>query len=508
MADRRSSDGGSVTGYEVVEPRAESLVESLRAFGYSTETAVADLVDNSITAKATSIDVRLRWAGAESWIAVVDDGLGMDGAGLREAMRPGTTSPSTPRRANDLGRFGLGLKTASFSQCRRLVVMSATTSSSLAARTWDLDHVVRVGAWQLLTTLAAEDRARWDELHGDRPGTVVLWRGLDRLVAAPDPRNEQAERHFYDIADRVARHLGMTFHRYVTGPGQITIRVNGRNVVPWDPFLESHETTQVVTDESLPCRDELIRVKSFVLPHVSRLTSQEHTTAGGRRGWTSQQGFYIYRNRRLIVSGSWLGLGFRRDELTSLARIRLDLPNHLDSDWQIDVRKSVARAPGALGPGLRRIAEVVRLRSTSVYRHRGKVLQRTSQGEVVQAWLQVARGTKIAYQVNRQHPLVAALLTAADGGDVEALVRLLEETVPVPLIILNHADRQGRQAAPFEETDPAVVWSVLTDVVRAMGRAGMSNPEIVGRMLTMEPFSDFPDLVREVCTREPGQETA
>lgn len=495
-----------MTGYEVVEPRAESLVESLRAFGYATETAVADLVDNSITAKATTIDVRLRWAGGESWIAIVDNGFGMDAERLREAMRPGTTSPSTPRNASDLGRFGLGLKTASFSQCRRLVVMSATTMSSLAARTWDLDHVVRVGGWQLLTTLPSEDRALWDELHGDRPGSVVLWRLLDRLVVSPDPQNEQAERHFYTIADRVARHLGMTFHRYITGPGQITIQVNGRNVLSWDPFLEPHETTQVITDESLPYRGELIKVKSFVLPHVSRLTPQEHTTAGGRRGWASQQGFYVYRNRRLIVSGSWLGLGFRRDELTSLARIRLDLPNYMDSDWQIDVRKSVARAPGALVPELRRIAEVVRLRSANVYRHRGKVLQRASHGDVVQAWLQVARGTKIAYQINRQHPLVAALLTTAGGSDVEAIVRLLEETVPVPLIILNHADGQGRQAAPFEETAPGTVRSVLTDAVRAMRRPGTSGKEIAGRLLTMEPFSDFPDLVREICTHELGQE--
>ena len=497
-----------MTSYEVVEPRAESLVESLRAFGYATETAVADLVDNSITAKATTVDVRLRWAGNESWIAIADDGLGMDGERLREAMRPGTTSPLAPRTASDLGRFGLGLKTASFSQCRRLVVMSATATSSLEARTWDLDHVVRVGGWQLLTTLMSEDRALWDELHGDQPGTVVLWRQLDRLVVSPDPQNEQAERHFYTIADRVAGHLGMIFHRYVTGPGKITIRVNGRSIVPWDPFLESHETTQVVADESLPYRGELIRVKSFVLPHVSRLTSEEHTAAGGRRGWASQQGFYVYRNRRLIVSGSWLGLGFRREELTSLARIRLDLPNHMDSDWQIDVRKSVARAPGALVPELRRIAEVVRLRSANVYRHRGKVLQRASQGDVVQAWLQVVRGTKIAYQVNRQHPLVAALLTTAGGGEVEAMVRLLEETVPVPLIILNHADGPGRQAAPFEETAPDAVRSVLTDVVRAMSRAGTSGKEIVGRLLTMEPFSDFPDLVRDVCTRELGQEMA
>ncbi|MGW0178046.1 ATP-binding protein [Nocardia sp. NPDC003345] len=497
-----------MTDYEVVEPRAESLVESLRAFGYATETAVADLVDNSITAEATTVDVRLRWAGKESWITIVDDGLGMDAERLREAMRPGTTSPLAPRNASDLGRFGLGLKTASFSQCRRLVVMSATATSSLVARTWDLDHVVRVGGWQLLTNLMPEDRALWDELRGDQTGTVVLWRQLDRLFGSPDPQNEQAERHFYAIADRVARHLGMIFHRYVTGPGKVTIRVNGRNIAPWDPFLDSHEATQVVTDESLMYRGVLLSVKSFVLPHVSRLTPEEHVAAGGHHGWASHQGYYVYRNRRLIVSGSWLGLGFRREELTSLARIRLDLPNHMDTDWQIDVRKSVARAPGALVSELRRIAEVVRMRSANVYRQRGRVLQRAGQGEVVQAWLQVVRGKKIAYQINRQHPLVAALLRTEGGGEVEAMVRLLEETVPVPLIILNHADRPGRQAAPFEEAAPDTVRSVLTDVIQAMIRAGTSGKEILGRLLTMEPFSDFPDLVREVCTRELGQEMA
>lgn len=493
-------------GYEVVEPRAESLVESLRAFGYATETAIADIIDNSISAGSSTIDVRLRWVGSQSWIAITDDGAGMTTERLREAMRPGSASPTSPRTARDLGRFGLGLKTASFSQCRRLTVMSSTGPGELAYRTWDLDHVVRTGSWQLLATLTPEDQELWVNLHGDQPGTVVLWRDLDRLVGSPDPTDDRAERHFYGVADRVANHLGMIFHRFVVGPGRITIRVNGRDVVPWDPFIEAHEATQVVADESLPYRGTLIGVKSFVLPHVNRLSTKEHATVAGPRGWASQQGFYVYRGRRLIVSGNWLGLGFRRDETTSLARIRLDLPNSMDADWQIDVRKSVARAPGALVFELRRIAEVVRQRSTDVYRHRGKVLQRAGRGEVVQAWLQVVRGSKIAYQVNREHPLIAALLTG-EGGDVAALVRLLEETVPVPLIILDHADGQGRQAAPFEGSTPDSLRSVLADVARAMSRGGASRSETVSRLLMMEPFSDHPDLVRDVCARELGQET-
>ncbi|MGH3833221.1 MAG: ATP-binding protein [Pseudonocardiaceae bacterium] len=492
------------SGYEIVEPRAEALVESLRAFGYATETAVADLIDNSISAGATAIDVHVRWAGDQSWVAISDDGRGMNVDQLREAMRAGSGNPLSQRDPRDLGRFGLGLKTASFSQCRRLVVMSSTGSTSPTCRTWDLDHIALLHSWQLLTTRESEDQELWDRLHGAGQGTVVLWRALDRLIASPSVTDERAERHFYSVADRVAAHLGIIFHRFVTGPGRITIKVNGRSVKPWDPFLELAETTQVVADESLLYRGVRIGVKAFVLPHVSRMTTHEYESAAGPRGWASQQGFYVYRNRRLIVSGSWLGLGYGRDEPTKLARICLDLPNTMDQDWQVDVRKSVARTPGVLVPDLKRIAGVVRERSRRVYQHRGKVLERAGSGQLVHAWEQLVRGAKIVYRVNRSHPLVEALLRTA-GRDAEALVQLLEETIPVPLIILDHADGQGRQAAPFEGLDPEAVRSVLTDITSALARAGMSPEHIVSRLWMMEPFSDYPDLVRDVCRHEFGQ---
>lgn len=493
--------------HETIEPRAASLVESLRAFGYAAETAVADLVDNSISAKATEVDVHLHWAGDRSWVAISDNGEGMDADQLREAMRPGSANPLSLRSPSDLGRFGLGLKTASFSQCRRLVVMSSTGPIAPVSRTWDLDHVARLGKWQLLTAEDPADRHVWDSVHGKGHGTVVVWRALDRLATSPNASDERAERHFYSVADRVAAHLGMIFHRFVSGPGRITIRVSGRVVRPWDPFLESSETTQVVADESLPYKGTRIGVKAFVLPHVSRLSTREYESAAGPRGWASQQGFYVYRNRRLIVSGSWLALGYGRHEPTKLARIRLDLPNTMDQDWQVDVRKSVARTPGVLVPDLKRIAEVVRLRSIQVYRHRGKVLERSGSSEVIHAWEQLVRGAKISYRVNRQHPLVEALINTA-GRDAEALVQLLEETIPVPLIILGHADGHGRQAAPFEGADDGTIRSVMTAVARVLARGGLGAGEIVGRLLRMEPFSDYPDLVRDVCRHELGQEMA
>lgn len=491
--------------YEVVEPRASALVESLRAFGYSPETALADLADNSVAAAASRIDVYFRWRGHDSWIAILDDGKGMSEDALREAMRAGSANPLDERGEHDLGRFGLGLKTASFSQCRRLTVMSVAEEGQPTTRTWDLDLIGSTGQWRLLSGEQAEDVGLWHELNLHGKGTLVLWHHLDRIVDSRVPANELSERHFYAIADRTVQHLSMIFHRFLTGPGRITMRVNGRPLKPWDPFLQNSPVTHVLGDEALAYRGTTIQVRSFVLPHSSRLRQEEYKLAEGPRGWTPHQGFYVYRNRRLIVPGHWLGLGFARDEPTKLARIQLDLPNSMDQDWQLDVRKSVARPPAALAPQLRRIAEVARRSSVQVYRHRGKVIERASGSEVAYAWQQVNRGGKIAYKVNRDHPVVSALLHRPDEGPlVEALLRLIEETVPVPLIVLDHADGGSRLAKPFEgSARPDIIW-VMTKVSKALLDSGLKAAEVIRRLSSMEAFADYPELIAGLGNEETG----
>jgi Histidine kinase-, DNA gyrase B-, and HSP90-like ATPase len=492
-----------LNGFEIVEPRADALVESLRAFGYSPQAAVADLIDNSISADSSNIDVHFRWDGYNSSVAVLDDGDGMSEEVLREAMRAGSANPLDTRGTRDLGRFGLGLKTASFSQCRRLTVMSAVETGRPAARTWDLDLIGSTGQWRLLVEDSPEDARFWREINPVGRGTLVIWRHLDRLVDPKASANELAERHFYAVADRVVQHLSMIFHRFLRGPKRLSLRVNGRLLKPWDPFLEDSQATQTLGDEALTYRGHSIRVRSFVVPHITRLSQGEYRAAGGPRGWAAQQGFYIYRNRRLIVTGDWLGLGFARDEPTKLARIQLDLPNNMDQDWQLDVRKSVARPPAALAPQLRRIAEVARRGSAQVYRHRGKVVERSSGGDVTYVWEQTIRGGKIAYRINRQHPVVEALLRRpGDGSLIEALFRLVEETVPVPLIVLDHVSGESRLAAPFEGAEPDAISDVMQGLAKALQDNGLDPREVAERLSFMEPFSNHPELITEMLKRE------
>ena len=144
--------------YDDCAPDASAMVESMRAYGYTLSTAIADLVDNSIAAKCKNVWLSFEWGGQNSWISVTDDGKGMSEKVLVNAMRLGSLSPLEERDPSDLGRFGLGLKTASFSQARRLTVISRTRSVQESIRRWDLDHLAQpeVKGWQLLRTLHRE----------------------------------------------------------------------------------------------------------------------------------------------------------------------------------------------------------------------------------------------------------------------------------------------------------------------------------------------------------------
>jgi hypothetical protein len=274
--------------WDIAEPRADALIESLRAFGYSPEAAIADLLDNSISAGARQIDVEFLWDGEDSRVMVRDDGRGMDEDALFAAMRPGSTSPLEDREATDLGRFGLGLKTASFSQARELTVITRPSNSEVSSvRRWDLDVVASTGQWRLLRTPADN---RIENKFGASPGTLVTWSKCDRLVGGADREDCKAQSRFNQVARRVASHLEAVFHRFMTGRGKIVITVNGVKLKPWEPFMESHPATQSLGTEVLTLKDARVEVTPIVLPHRSKLSESEQSAGSGASGWNQQQG--------------------------------------------------------------------------------------------------------------------------------------------------------------------------------------------------------------------------
>jgi hypothetical protein len=495
--------------YDLASPGAAELFESLRAFGYDLPTALADIIDNSISAEAKNLWIDMLWAGRNSRILIRDDGRGMTEDELRQAMKPGSLSPLADRAANDLGRFGLGMKTASISQCRCLTVLSRTKTSSPALRRWDLDYIASTltGEWRLLkkmSLLTAEDQ---DLLEGQKSGTILFWDRLDALVGEADADDEVAQRHFRERADAVKHHLSMVFHRFLKGRGSLRIHMNGRAIEPWDPFLEGVDFTDPQTAEILVAHGERIEVKPFILPHHSRITPDQHQAAAGPKGWNAHQGFYIYRNRRLLVAGDWLGLGMQKEEHFKLARIRIDLANSADLQWQIDVKKSRARPPASLKRDLQRIARTTRARASSIYRHRGKVIQRQLGDKEAFLWTHLTKHGKSFYRINRDHPLVRKVLEVSeDRSPLKALFSLIEQTIPAPLIVINNAETPDAFGQPFEGA-ATELRKAMEAVFDAMVEGGRDRADAARALLGMEPFNNHPDIVTAFLD-EIGRKTA
>lgn len=481
-------------------PRASGTIEALRGLGYTTETALADLIDNSIAAGAANVSIDFHWLEGNSWISLLDDGSGMSDPELDAAMRLAEMSPVMARDPSDLGRFGMGLKTASFSQARRLTVASRKDGESSCLR-WDLDFLAREsdGGWYLLEGPAEGSEDRLEPLGRMNHGTLVLWEVLDRVVPAGVSQND-----FLDLIDRVERHLSMVFHRFLDDSGpSIDLRINGRSIKPWDPFLSWHSATWRSPEVVVGATRCLVRAQGFVLPHKDRLTEREYEIAGGPKGWFSQQGFYVYRTRRLLVAGSWLGLGRGRswtsDESHRLARIRLDMPNAFDADWKIDIRKSTAHPPVGVREQLTKLAEDVRDRARRVFVHRAQ--SNTSLGRdpsVAPAWLSEEGNAGRRYRANRSHPAVASLLSEAGGigGRVEAMLRVLEETIPVQRIWLDAAESGEQPEGGFAGEPDSTIIEVLNACYRNLvARKGVAPDAARRQLLATEPFDLYPNLV-------------
>lgn len=478
------------------------MLEALRGLGYSTATALADVIDNSIAARAATVHLQLVWAGPVSALYILDDGDGMDADELDRAMRLGERNPLDTRAAHDLGRFGLGLKTASLSQCRRLTVASRRDGQTHCLR-WDLDEIAQRpdDGWYLLEE-AAESSVESLQILDEQPqGTLVLWEILDRIVTP-----EFREQDFLDLIDRVEQHLAMVFHRYLEGPHpRLRILINGRLVNPWDPFLIGHPATWSSPVQRYRSAADWIEVQGHVLPHPDRLESGAYEPAGGPEGWTSQQGFYVYRNARLLVAGDWLGLGqgrsWTREEAHRLARVRIDIPNSADADWKIDIRKSTARPPVALRKHLIRLAEDIRQRARRVFAHRGRIVQVGGNEPLAEAWQAEQGNGGMRYRISNDHPAIKAVLENAGPllPQIRAMLRVIEETVPVQRIWLDTTEGREVPRTGFVGEAPAEVVAVLEVMFRNMiQKKGLSPHLAREQLLRTEPFHHYPDLVRNL----------
>ena len=469
-------------------PEASSMIETFRAIGYNIETAIADIIDNSISANAKNICINFEWKGSKTWLSIKDDGIGMNDAELIQAMRPGSKNPLQERNQKDLGRFGLGLKTASFSQARRLTVISKKADCGSVFWTWDLDFVNQTGNWDLIKYLPEGNFET--EISKLTTGTIVLWNDIDRVVKDFNQDDSIAEFKFNQTMEQVKKHLAMVFHKFIE-QNKINIYFQDKKVNAWNPFLSNEKATQEFPPEKI--QNAQVKIEGFVLPHKSKISDETYKNAEGVKGWNEQQGFYIYRNERLLLAGDWLGL-FRKEEHYKLARIQIELPNTLDESWQIDIKKSIARPPLVFREQIRAYALKVRQQAVEVYRHKGKSVKQIAGQKFVPLWVDHKRGDKWFYKINRENPILTKIKVLAKKDSdkaIEMLLRFIEETIPSKSIYIKESEQPELQGTPFEDTNHEIIRTTMQAMYTSLIKQGKTDEDAKAIISHIEPFNNF-----------------
>jgi hypothetical protein len=481
-----------------------ALLESLRSIGYTLDTALADIIDNCITAKANSISIRFLWNNGKPWIAVCDDGFGMSPKELIEAMRFGFRSPGAKRDPEDLGRFGLGMKTASISQCRHLTVVSKSAGKTSACE-WNLDAMISHGAseWNARTVdpqslpndgILADLIAKY--LADKKTGTIVLWQNLD--VSLGDPEESTGEKRFSAHMDSARKHLELVFHRFLAPRRhrRVAINFNDTQLEAFDPFGSSIPARQELPAERIRMQAQVLTIQPYVLPHRAKAASiSEYEKHAGEEGYLHNQGFYVYRNRRLIIKATWFRL-IPKDELNKLIRIRVDIPNSLDHLWRLDIKKSQANPPETVRRELKRIISKISGAGRIVFTNRATRLR---DRKITPVWKREVVEGKIHYGVNEEHPLVKALLKDLPKARVESLracFELLNATFPYDMYYADAADDKTEFATPG--WDDERVRQVGIQLVRALRSCGFDGPELRRQLENAEFFKCSSELIEEI----------
>lgn len=408
-----------------VTPSAARLTESLRDIGYDFSSAVADLIDNSISAGAGNIRVQMEFDGENSRVFIADDGTGMGVRGVKEALRFGSRREY---ELGDLGRYGLGLKTASLSQGRSVTVASRTQGVKLQVQRLDLDLIAEYDDWIVVVPSPDASVVRARELLAGDPGTVVVWEKLDRILPAKQSTGGWAKRRFDGLRERLKTHLSMVFHRFLAGEGDVPkleIWVDDEELTAWDPFQRQERETKELGPESFEVmvgeQVGKVYLRRFILPSRNAFSSQEaFDAASGPLKWNRQQGLYIYRANRLVQWGGWAGTR-AVDEHTKLARASIDFDTDLDGAFNINVAKMRVALPPQLKQMLSRPVSELCILANNAYRVDAP--RRRNNGPAG-ASPEVSNGAEIGLAIK------AALIRTDNFDALTAIANLLKKESP------------------------------------------------------------------------------
>jgi len=413
----------------------------------------------------------------------------MSPEGARDAMRLAGVGATSVRAETDLGRFGLGLKTASLSQCRKLTVVTRRDGITTGL-VWDLDHIATTGEWSLLVLSDEEirDVPRFNDFASTEHGTLVVWRNFDRVVAQTADLSAEFDAQLLHARD----HLALIFHQYLNGDSsfpRVEMSINGTPIEGFDPFLANARGTQISSEEPIEVENTSITVRSYTLPYLNRMTPKQRQLAQIPGSLRDSQGFYVYRGGRLVIWGTWFRL-LPKSEGGKLARVKVDIPNSLDHLWSLDIKKSTAIPPVAVRDQLRRLAITLAAPSTSAVTYRGRKVK--TKDPVMRVWDVIEDRDVYRYEINRNHPLFTRLQAQLEPGQIRALedaLALVEAYFPSQ-DLMNRFAKDHVPVIGSAEQDDTLRESLLRIWQDADGSFGTIS-EFVDLMTGFEPWDRF-----------------
>lgn len=452
------------------------LLDTMGYGSYSIQTAIADIVDNSITAKAHTIEINFVWEEEHPYVEIKDDGYGMSSKELENAMIFSGKGTKDFREEDDLGKYGLGMKTASMYACRCLTVISKKEGFPITSKMLDRDIVDEQEKWVGLNLDFSPELNKLDL----KKGTIVRWDKLSFIEKGINSKN-----YFFKHVRDVHDHLAITFHRFIEKG--LIMKINGNIVEPWNPICQ-HEATTKFDSQKLIYHDAQVNVSSYILP--SSLSCNENEVDYIYRGNALKyQGFFVYRNDRLLVDGGWLNIQKGNTKLSThqsynAVRIIVDIPTSLDSSFKVDFTKSTLQFPIEIEEQLYKIATKVRKKAKELSRKRTYTPLKPGE-KLEEIWKVKRTGDDYSFSINKNHPLIKRLTKNMDNKDLSDLIKILSKTVP-----LIGSERKFTGVFTVEEMDCLIQAHYVEQLAK-----NKAQDVIYSEMINMEPFNQYRELV-------------
>lgn len=464
-----------------------NMMEVLGHSGYTFDAAIADIIDNSISAKAKNVTIFFDFEKDIPYLYILDDGEGMDGNKLHQSIVPAYRDIDDIREDNDLGRYSLGLKSASKSFCNQLIVCSKTKNTNAHTVELDFEHIKKSKQWEAFDI----DNFELSNLI-KKSGTLVLWKDLQLKsdIFLDD------DTFVYEKLENLEKSLSHIFGKFlISGKLKIFIQ-NSKSkkkteIVGWNPFyLIDNKSTKIVFDKSFKIDNNYVSIKAHILPVYSNLTKQDQEYMNGK-GLIEQQGFYIYRNDRLIQEGGWLNLkDIKTDQKCNYARIEVEIGTKLDKIFDVNFSKNKITVPDEALSAFIEVAKLARKESklNFDYIKKPQNKKRVKKNNDIRVWNTYKNSEGLKVILNEEHPLISELLTKLGKKDSKKLINLITKTLPIGII-----QSQGAVEEKFDSDD---IMFIIEDTYNSLKKRGFSKEEIIKKMINeIEPCKYYIDQI-------------